>query len=373
MKKFILFPFLALFQTLLIAQTNIIEGKIIDAETGYPLPYSNVYVPAVKEGSFANDEGIFQFKADNTNESDSILFSHLGYEEIRITIGTLKKLGNIVAAKPTQYNLAEVVITPFAAREMVQNAIANAKENYPNDFSKLRMTFKDFSKRSGHRSHYSFFDLDAYIKTYQGKKMEMFSKVYSHEMYDKKGEFAVSMKPSNILQIAMVENTFREDKLKDFNFTYLGNTTYNGFDLDVVAFKSIPTKKNDFVTVTGRVFITQEKKAIQYIEFNIKSERAKRFFLVAKMDTLNVVAKVAFKPIDTLYVLDYAIQTTYAMGTLFGKRDNLVYSTTIKTSNAQLHLKPEEVYAKKEVEEIMKKEKPQDISLLQDDPDMRLK
>lgn len=373
MKKTISISTLLLFYTILIAQSTLIEGKITDAETSYALPYSNVFIPATKEGGFANDEGIFQLKADGVTDNDSIWFSHLGYEEIRITLGALKKMGNVVAAKPTQYNLAEVVITPFGARDMVKSAIANTKQNYPSDYSKIRMTFKDFSKRSGHRSHYTYFDLDAYIKSYQGKKMEMFSKVYSYEMYDRKGEFAVGMKPENILQFAMVENTFKEDKLKDFEFTYLGNTTYNNSELDVIGYKSIPTKKNDFVTVSGRVFITKEKKAIEYIEFNVKSERAKRFFLVAKMDTLNVVAQIAFKPVDTLYVVDYAVQTTYAMGTLFGKRDNLVYSTTVKTKDVKLHLKPEEVYPKKEVEEIMKKEKPKDISLMKEDPDMRLK
>lgn len=362
-----------LFHLQLNAQNSFYDGRVIDAETGFPLAYTNVFVPSTKTGMFANDEGHFKLKAENVADSDSIWFSHLGYEDTRITIDFFKKNDFTVLLKPTQYNLNEVVITPLGAKEMLQNAVAKAKENYPNDYTKTRMIFKDFSKRSGHRSHYSYFDLDAYIQTYQGKKLNVFSKVYAHEMYDKKGEFAPSMKPTDILQIAMIENTFREDKLKDYEFTYLGNTTYEGAELDVVGFKSIPTKKNDFVTVNGRVFITKQQKAIQYVEFNVKSEHSKRFILVAKMDTLNVLVKIAFMPVDKLFVIDYAVQTTFAKGTLFGKPESLVYSTTVKTISHQLNLKKEEVYTKKEVDEIYKNEKPQDISLLKEDPDMRLK
>lgn len=370
--KIVLSAIALLIHTIAAAQVDFLEGKIVDAETGFPLSYANVFIPSTKEGMFANDEGLFKVKTEGLKDEDSIWFSHLGYEHTRTTIGVFKSNGNTAHVKPTQYNLSEVVITPLDAKTMLQNAVKNAKENYPSDYSKTRMMFKDFSKRSGHRSHYFYFDLDAYIQTYQGKKLNVFSKVYKHEMYDKKGEFAVSMKPTDILQIAMVENTFREEKLKDFEFTYLGKTTYEGAELDVIAFKSIPTKKNNFVSVKGRTFITKGEKAIQYVEFNIKSERSKRFMLVAKMDTLNVLVKIAFRPVENQFVIDYAVQTTYAKSTLFGKQESLVYSTTVKAFSHQLHLQPSEIYSRKEVEEIIKKEKPKDISLLKEDPDMQL-
>lgn len=371
--SFPLFFLFSILQFQLEAQSFILEGKVLDAETGFPLAYTNVFLPFSKVGMFANDEGFFKLKVDNVAETDSIWFSHLGYEDARITLNTFRNNNYTVWLQPTQYKLNEVVITPLGAKEMLQNAVSKAKENYPDDYTKTRMIFKDFSKRSGHRSHYFYFDLDAYIQTYHGKKLNVYSKVYAHEMYDKKGEFTPSMKPTDILQIAMIENTFREDKLKDYEFTYLGNTTYEGAELDVVGFKSIPSKKNDFVSVKGRVFITKQQKAIQYVEFNVKSEHSKRFMLVAKMDTLNVLVKVAFKPVEKLFVIDYAVQTTFAKGTLFGKPESLMYSTTVKTTEHQLNVKQNEIYAKQEVEEIFKNEKPKDISLLKEDPDMRLK
>lgn len=373
MKNTILFSLLSLFQLSIYAQSEWIEGQILDAETDYPLPYSNVYIPSSKEGMFANDEGIFRIKNEGITDTDSIWFSHLGYEDVRTTIAILKQKGNVIKSKPTQYSLHEVVITPLHAKQMLQEALANTKDNYPEDFSKVRMLFKEFSKRNGHRSHYSYFDLDAYIETYQGKKTNVYSRVYDYEIYDKKGEYSFSFKPTDIVQFAMVENTFREDRLKNFEFTYLGSTNYEGAELDVIGFKNKPDGKNDFANAKGRVFITKEKKAIQYVEMNIESFRSKRFFLVAKMDTLNVVAKIAFKPVEDLYAIDYAVQTTYAKGKVFGKNENLVYSTTMKTKEQKLHLKPEEVYKEKEVERIIKKQAPKDISLLKEDPDMRLK
>ena len=359
--------------TICFAQTENYQGTITDAETGYPLSYANVYVPVTQQGMYANDEGVYQVSFKAATDNDSIFFSHIGYESFRTTISGLKTLNGNVFMRANQYNLNEVVITPFAAKELLQLAVRKVKDNYPTDNSRMRLVFKDFSRRSGHRSHYFYFDFDAYIKSYQGLKAEFTTKVRAHEMYDKKGELTASMKPTDLMRSLMLERTFKDEKLNDFEFKYLNSETYEGDEFDVVGFKGIPTKKNSFVSVRGRVFIGKTNKAIRYVEFSIKSEKAKRFMLVAKMDSLNVLVKAAFKPFEGKYVLDYIVQSTFAKGKFFGKPENLVYSTTARAIEHQLKLKQSEIYLQNDVKTIFDDEKPKDISLLKDDPDMKLK
>ncbi len=365
--------FVVLVATTCVAQTENYRGIITDAETGYPLPYANVFIPTTKQGMYANDEGVFQVNTIATTDSDSIFFSHIGYESIRTTILDLKKINGNVSMRANQYNLNEVVITPFAAKELLQLAVSKVKDNYPTDYSRMRLVFKDFSRRSGHRSHYFYFDFNAYLKSYEGKKAEVTTKVNKHEMYDKKGEFTASMKPTDLMRFVMLEKSFEDEKLDEYEFNYLNSETYEGEQFDVIGFKAIPTKKNSFVSVRGRVFVGKTNKAIRYVEFSIKSEKAKRFMLVAKMDSLNVLVKAAFKPFEGKYVLDYVVQSTFAKGKIFGKAENLVYSTTAKAIEHQLQLKPSEVYQQNDVKTIFDDEKPKDISLLKDDPDMNLK
>jgi len=355
------------------AQNENYQGTITDAETGYPLSYANVYVPLTQQGMYANDEGVYLVNFKDATDNDSIFFSHIGYESFRTTITGLKKINGNVFMRANQYNLNEVIITPFAAKELLQLAVRKVKDNYPTDYSRMRLVFKDFSRRSGHRSHYFYFDFDAYLKSYQGEKAEFSTKVREHQMYDKKGELTASMKPTDLMRLAMLEKSFEDEKLKDFEFKYLDSETFEGEDFDVIGFKAIPTKKNSFVSVRGRVFIGKTNKAIRYVEVSIKSEKAKRFMLVAKMDSLNILVKSAFKPYEGKYVLDYVVQTTFAKGKFFGKPENLVYSTTARAVEHQLKLKQSEIYLQNDVKVIFDDEKPKDISLLKDDPDMKLK
>lgn len=355
------------------AQNDYLQGMITEAETGYPLSYTNVYVPSTKQGVFANDEGVFQINLKGTVNTDSILFSHIGYMEYRTTIAKLMANNGNVSMSTNQYRLDEVIITPLAAKELLQLAVKRVKDNYPADYSRMRLNFKDFSRRSGHRSHYFYFDFDAYLQSYQGDKPNLTTKVHNYEMYDKKGEFTASMKPTDLMRAIMLEKSFSDEKLADYEFQFLNNEVYEGETYDVVGFKAIPTKKNSFVSQKGRVFIGKSDKAIRYIEFTVKSEQAKRFMLVAKMDSLNVLIKAAFKPFDGKYVLDYIVQTTFAKGKIFGKPESLVYSTTAKSTEHQTNLKPSELYTANDVKDIFDKEKPKDIGELKVDPDMRLK
>ncbi len=356
-----------------VAQPTFFQGTITDAETAYPISYANVFIPATQQGMYANDEGVFQVSLKDAADTDSIFFSHIGYEKSSLTIGQMKAMNGNISMRSNQYSLDEVIITPLAAKELLQLAVRKVKDNYPTAFSKMRMVFKDFSRRSGHRSHFFFFDFDAYLQTYQGEKPVLNTKVNSYEMYDKKREFTASMKPTDLLRVVMLEKSFSDERLKDYEFRYLSNEIYAGEEFDVIGFKGIPTKKNDFISQNGRVFIGKKDREIRYIELSLKNEGSKRFMLVAKMDSLNVLIKVAFKPHDGKYVLDYAVQSTFAKGKLFGKAESLVYSTTAKTIEHKISVSAEDVFQGNEVKEIFDKEKPKDISLMTEDPDMKLK
>lgn len=62
---------------LLSAQT--LSGRITDAETGEPLPFASIYVPATKSGAASNVEGYFQV---NLGGGSQVVFSYLGYQTL---------------------------------------------------------------------------------------------------------------------------------------------------------------------------------------------------------------------------------------------------------------------------------------------------
>jgi len=54
-----------------------LTGRITDAETGEPLPFASVYVPATKSGAASNADGYFAVNLGNGNQ---VVFSYLGYQ-----------------------------------------------------------------------------------------------------------------------------------------------------------------------------------------------------------------------------------------------------------------------------------------------------
>jgi hypothetical protein len=128
-------------------------------------------------------------------------------------------------------------------------------------------------------------------------------------------------------------------------------------------------KKTNLSGQTVTCYINKKDKGIRQIDLHVYNEKPERYMLVAKMDTLNVNAKIAYTKIDGRYMLDYISQTTYASGKLFGSHQNLVYSTTADVVDRQTNLKMNEIVMKTEVDDV--NEKTGDIKELKSSPDMK--
>ena len=77
--KVYLFIIFSLIQTVSVfAQETVIRGKVIDAESGSPIPFANVVIQGTSIGSPTNFEGYFEINGQA--ESDTIIVSYIGYE-----------------------------------------------------------------------------------------------------------------------------------------------------------------------------------------------------------------------------------------------------------------------------------------------------
>lgn len=368
MPKYTLF-LLVFFTHLVSAQKIVLSGYVADSETGYTMSYVNVVFPKTQNGNYTDEEGRFRIDVSELKTSDSVFFSHLGYEEIRTTIANVQQ-HSAIKLKAKNFAIGEVVVSPMSAVDLLRLAKSKIKENYPTNYSNSRFIFKDFSKRSGHKSHYYYFDLNLYLATYAGTKMQAGWKVNKHEIYDKKNEMTAQMKPTDLLDAVLLERGLTEKQLAKNDYRFLSKTTFNGEDLDVIGFTRKPDEQSKFARINGKVYIAHDTKAIRMIEIHVHNIKSKRFYLVAKMDSLNVNVKMAFKKVGDTNVIDYISQTTYAKGSLFGKKENLHYSTTAKAIAHELNIPAASVYKANDVDRIFKKEKEQSINELKEEPSM---
>lgn len=89
------------------AEGATIEGRVIDAETGTPLPYANVGVPAGFEGTVTGEDGryVLRFPA----ALDSLVYSAIGYEPKQVSCPELIRSAD-VALRPRSIAVHESVV-----------------------------------------------------------------------------------------------------------------------------------------------------------------------------------------------------------------------------------------------------------------------
>lgn len=89
-----------------------IEGRVIDAETGTPIPYANIGVPAGFDGTVSGEDGryVLRFPA----EPDSLVYSAIGYEPRQVSWPELVRSAD-VALRPRSIAVHETVIVQARA------------------------------------------------------------------------------------------------------------------------------------------------------------------------------------------------------------------------------------------------------------------
>ena len=110
------------------AQNKSINGRVLDAETGVVLPFASISFNDYTNGSVSNSEGVYVIDIPPDRISDSLYFSYMGYETLRISVKSLMTEGS-VSMHSAQINLAEI---PVYSRTL--NALAIIKlveKNFP--------------------------------------------------------------------------------------------------------------------------------------------------------------------------------------------------------------------------------------------------
>lgn len=122
---------------------QVLKGKIVDASSQEPIGYATVQL-SPNYGVITNQEGDFSLLQKDFPDVTLVQISHIGYEEIKITI---KDLSNqpVIALQPSSTLLNEVVLGPtLTASQILQKYIDSSKTNHV--FSSMRVRYFSRSK-----------------------------------------------------------------------------------------------------------------------------------------------------------------------------------------------------------------------------------
>ncbi|MFM9837305.1 MAG: carboxypeptidase-like regulatory domain-containing protein [Cyclobacteriaceae bacterium] len=299
MKKFLLIRWFVFFFVLSSSAfcQQLVEGTIVDKETGKPIPFASIGVVGTSKGTSSNQNGQFSI---SVIEPISLKVTCIGYESL--LINSLSEMA-FIELKPIITQLSEIVILdkPANARKILRKAFANIDENYSdqpflqkffyrhyckddNAYGRLIEASVDVWKNQGYRS----------VQKVAGEKEEI--RVTQLRRSLDKTEMAQGHEPisiGNILQADVVayQTATKNNHLsfytdvsniktdfERYDFTCTAITYYDGLEVYQINYShkkdSVLTTAGNYLAltqVTGSLFVTTDTYAF------VKTEEEKTF------------------------------------------------------------------------------------------------
>ena len=111
MKKILITTLVAVLclPSILMAQTRTVTGKVLDAETGEPVPFASVAVKgSTTLGTYTLDDGTFSLPGV-PQDATTLIASFVGYQDVEVPIGNGVNL--TITLEPDALFLDQVVVT----------------------------------------------------------------------------------------------------------------------------------------------------------------------------------------------------------------------------------------------------------------------
>ena len=123
MRIFLLFAFSFFLPLFAFCEELTLHGRVVDAETGEPLPYVNIRV-GKSIGTLTNIEGSFKLLTD---ENDVLSFSFVGYERLSLKAD---QMPDVIRLKPYTVKMKEVTVLPLDKEDILKRVIENLRSDY---------------------------------------------------------------------------------------------------------------------------------------------------------------------------------------------------------------------------------------------------
>ena len=135
--------YLLLLCTSAYAQPFEIKGKVLDSQSGEPLPFVNIVANKGYTGTSTDIDGRFELRSSTNIQT--LTFSYMGYHKKDLTVKPTDKFLTI-KLEESSAELAEVTVIPGEnpAHRIIRKAVDNRKVNNPENISAF--SYKTYSK-----------------------------------------------------------------------------------------------------------------------------------------------------------------------------------------------------------------------------------
>ncbi len=250
-----------------------IDGVVVN-ENNETLPYVSIKI-GTTASTMTNSEGAFSVSSSDARLTDSLSFSNIGYENLKLPLLNLQT-GLKVTLLRDVVNLKEIVITQITAESIVENAMHNVTQNYPaqpfemigfyREFGRVDSTYLSFAEAALNVLNQGYTDRDKKDLVVIQKERSL-KRVGDSEVNN---PFHASVRgvPYVVLENDIVKHPgaiFGDDYRSKYTYQITSSATVNGEDTYVIDFDQKDGIKK--ALYKGTVVITKSSYAIVSIDF----------------------------------------------------------------------------------------------------------
>jgi len=319
MKILITFISTLFFFTNSIGQTGtyfILEGKVINKNTGGGLQYAHIGIPKLGIGTTSSDEGYFEVKIPRDKMEEELSVSFIGYKTYKKKISSLKN-PCLLPLEVENNDLVEIeVLGDKAIENIIRKAVKRIPKNYPTHGHTNLAFYRE--ARTDKDSNYIYLAegvLKVYKKSYKKRKEGQVSLVQGRKINLKNpldtvvrnGFSSGHMAPHRFDIVYNLEDFLQEKYFPVYEYQIEKITYYDGKPVYVIAFgkdysvTNPPTEKTKLwksskvenggswlhigprrtkrlkARMAGKIYIEKNSLAIIRTEFAITKEGLKKW------------------------------------------------------------------------------------------------
>jgi hypothetical protein len=287
---------------------SILQGNIVDGQSGKPLSYATIALYGTSLGSITNQEGEFAFKIPARYTDPILVISYMGYKQKYLPVVYPLEEHLTIPLDRELIPLQEVVIRFSEPALLLNEALQRISVNYLDDFATMTAFYRESVKRNNHFMIYSEAVLDVSKAPYS-------SDIYDDAVKIRKGRKITDVTSEDTILVKLrsgIHTSLDLDVIKnrpdfllpDFQERYELEFTdlmvYGDRLVYVISFKQ--KSSITYPLFQGQLFLDQESLALIAADFEFNPD------LIHKQPGLFLVSRspnIRIRPFIAKYHVDY--------------------------------------------------------------------
>lgn len=283
-------------------------GEVYDSETKKPLVFATLTLENTNISTITNTEGEFSLKVPESNTSENVIVSFLGYRTKRIPMLQFKAERNEIVMTELVTQLSEVNLSiPKDARALVRETLKKRGENYINSPTVMTAFYRETIKRRRQNVSLSEAVVNIYKAPYTSNRTDALKlfKARKSTDYSKLDTLALKLQggPFNALFVDMVkypDYIFADDLFEYYDFSFSNSTRVDDKLIYVINFEQKPGIIDPLYT--GKLYIDVENKILTSAIYSLNITNRN---LAAQMFVRKKPRNADVWPTEVAYRVDY--------------------------------------------------------------------